>query len=327
VKPGDLICCYLCDRASWSCPALHRGSTERVPPRDLAPDRLRFSAAWNTVTSANRPGDQPSGPRSANAAANSASANNSPNSSRTAIGSGGRRPPYMARTARVISSAGSGHGRGCNDIAPPILWPGTRKKADRDTIIPKPRTRSTRATTTADLGRAPNDQQAPQSGQLPLLSSRSGRRRYRTRGGGRQDGSRPRRRKVDFDLARRNRSASSAATNPSTAADVPMRTYRTAVEDLSLQCPQRNPSTAAKSPRIDLSTARRAVFLVFGGAVMRPAGSGGGEATPDRPAIYHRWAFDGCITGCSLHRCDPGVGAQLIPLGCDCYAGWIGDRS
>jgi hypothetical protein len=86
-----------------------------VPHRLAACRSVRFSAIRNTVTNARRPGDQPRGPVTRNAQANSASANNSPNRSRTATGSGACRPESFARTARATSTAGSGHDCGSID--------------------------------------------------------------------------------------------------------------------------------------------------------------------------------------------------------------------
>jgi hypothetical protein len=73
-------------------------------------------AYCNTVTSINRPGDQPGRPRTPNAAANASSAYSSPNSSRMTTANGARRPRYMRPTAAAICGEGCGHGAGCTDI-------------------------------------------------------------------------------------------------------------------------------------------------------------------------------------------------------------------
>ena len=71
---------------------------ERVGPREpvttasAACRSVRFSAIWNTVTSARRPGDHPAGPVAPNACENSPSGNSSPSRSRTATGNGTCRP-------------------------------------------------------------------------------------------------------------------------------------------------------------------------------------------------------------------------------------------
>ncbi len=82
----------------WSKPVSSRSNPSayahdsRSRTASAACRSVRFSAIWNTVTKANRPGDQPRGPLAPNADANSASANNSPNWSRTATGRGTSRP-------------------------------------------------------------------------------------------------------------------------------------------------------------------------------------------------------------------------------------------
>jgi hypothetical protein len=118
----------------WSNPVSSKSSPsayahdKRSRTAPAACRSVRFSAIWNTVTNASRPGDQPSGPVTPNAPVNSTSANNSPNPSRTATGSGTSRPRYLARTALATSAAGSGHGRGSIDM--PTTPP--RPEADRN---------------------------------------------------------------------------------------------------------------------------------------------------------------------------------------------------
>src|SRR6266545_2853731 len=119
----------------WSNPSLSssmpRAYFQSMPNRTRcsAPRSVRFSASCSTVTSASRPGDQPSRPRVPNASANSSSANSSPSSSRTRIASGTGPRRAAALAARAVASGISGHGSGRIDMTPPS--PSTSSVRDR----------------------------------------------------------------------------------------------------------------------------------------------------------------------------------------------------